>query len=157
MLRAPLPPGFRPGVAIKGDFRDLAAQAPHFNAIITSPPFLGMRFDRPNWLRLWFCGWTEDDFHKTSLSFLEREQTKSRDCYRDLFTACHTLLDDQGLLVMHIGSGGHGDLPSDLRALSAEAFALLGEITENVQGIEQHGVRDKGLTTTHHYLFLRPL
>jgi DNA modification methylase len=67
-LKQPLPEGFERGIGLCGDFRNLTREeVGEFHAIITSPPFLGMRFDRPNWLRLWFCGWGENDFHQTSL------------------------------------------------------------------------------------------
>ena len=152
-----LPETFHPGIGLYGDFRDLPTRVTEtFDAIITSPPFLGMRFDRPNWLRLWFCGWGADDFHNTSLSFLERQQTKSRDCYLDFFSVCHTLLNPTGILVIHLGSGGHGDLVTDFKNLARETFNLVSEVKENVEAVEQHGLQDKGRTTTHHFLFFQP-
>jgi hypothetical protein len=155
-LHEPLPEQFRPGMSHTGDFRALAAMYPaYFQVVITSPPFLGMRFDRPNWLRLWFCGWNEDDFHKTSLGFLERQQTRSSDCYKDLFESAAKCLSPDGLLILHVGSGGRRDLADELKALSADRFALIDDVVENVQAIEQHGLSDKGRTTTHHLIILR--
>jgi len=156
-LREPLPEGFRPGTSHHGDFRALVALYPsHFDVVITSPPFLGMRFDRPNWLRLWFCGWGEKDFHETSLGFLEREQSKSPACYKDLFGMVATVLVRDGLFIMHVGSsGGRRDLAEELKTLSRERFSLVADVVENVQAIEQHGLSDKGLTTTHHLIILR--
>src|SRR5205823_881574 len=105
-LSGPLPQTFKPGVGFQGDFRDLPERGlEKFDAIITSPPFLGMRFDRPNWLRLWFCGWDQNDFHKTSLKFLERQQTKTRKCYVDFFDTCKKVLAATGILIIHLGSG----------------------------------------------------
>ena len=116
-----------------------------------------MRFDRPNWLRLWFCGWGESDFHKTSLAFLERQQTKSTDVYREFFTTMRALIAPSGVVIIHIGSGGRTDhLYEDLRRLGGEAFRLRAEVRENVQAVEQQGIRDKGLTTHHHLLFFTP-
>jgi hypothetical protein len=155
-LSEPLPPTFVKGSAHNADFRDLPdLYASAFDAIITSPPFLGMRFDRPNWLRLWFCGWLEEDFHKTSLTFLEREQVRSRSCYTEFFGACRQLLKPGGLFVLHLGSGGPGDLLGDLRTLAREDFRVVGEVTEDVAGLEQHGIRDKGRTSAHHLLVFR--
>jgi DNA modification methylase len=149
-----LPETFRSGTGLFGDFRDLPTKVTGtFDAIITSPPFLGMRFDRPNWLRLWFCGWEADDFHNTSLDFLERQQTKSRDCYLDFFSVCQTLLRPSGILVIHLGSGGRGDLVGDFKQLAEGTFQLISEVRENVEAVEQHGLQDKGRTTTHHFLF----
>jgi DNA modification methylase len=151
-----LPDGFVRGNSTRSDFRDLPSAATKFDAIITSPPFLGMRFDRPNWLRMWFCGWNADDFHKTSLGFLERQQLTSSVCYEDFFRTCSDLLAADGVLVVHMGSGGRRDLANDLRDIGKTQFRLRGEVSENVEGIEQHGIRDKGLTTTHHFLFFTP-
>lgn len=157
-LKVPLPKGFIPGRGINGDFRLLTPdEVGEFDAIITSPPFLGMRFDRPNWLRLWFCGWGESDFQRTSLSFLEREQTKSTEVYRDFFTTMRKLIAPTGVVIIHIGSGGRTDrLYEDLCKLGNETFRLRAEVRENVQAVEQHGIRDKGLTTHHNLLFFTP-
>lgn len=155
-LQEPLPERFRAGRSHTGDFRELAAIYPeHFQVVITSPPFLGMRFDRPNWLRLWFCGWNEGDFHKTSLGFLERQQTRSSECYKDLFETAATCLSPAGLFIMHVGSGGRRNLAEELKALSAHRFKLINDVVENVQAIEQHGLSDKGLTTTHHLMIMQ--
>jgi hypothetical protein len=153
-----LPPEFVAGGAAEGDFRDLPGLIDQSSAtaIITSPPFLGMRFDRPNWLRLWFCGWDADDFHQTSLRFVERQQTKSLDCYVDLYAVCRQLLQDDGLLILHVGSGSKDRLVDGLRDLAQPGFRLVGETVEDVAELEQHGLSDKGKrTTSHHLLFLR--
>lgn len=157
-LAVPLPASFVRGRGIRGDFRELTRdEVGEFDAIITSPPFLGMRFDRPNWLRLWFCGWGESDFHKTSLAFLERQQTKSTDVYREFFTTMRGLIAPGGVVIVHIGSGGRTDhLYEDIRRLGDEGFRFRAEVRENVQAVEQHGIRDKGLTTHHHLLFFTP-
>lgn len=156
-LSKELPSSFKPGLGLHGDFRALDAETiGTFDAVITSPPFLGMRFDRPNWLRLWFCGWGKDDFHKTSLDFLERQQIRSRDVYAEFFSTLRPLMKPNGLLVVHLGSGKDSRLVDDLKHLADDKFSLRGEVRENVQAVEQHGIRDKGLTTSHHLLFLTP-
>lgn len=157
-LGVPLPPAFLAGRGINSDFRALRRdEVGEFDAIITSPPFLGMRFDRPNWLRLWFCGWGESDFHKTSLAFLEREQTKSTEVYREFFATMRDLIAPTGVVIVHVGSGGRTDrLYEDLRKLGNDGFQLRAEVRENVQAVEQHGIRDKGLTTHHNLLFFTP-
>ena len=110
-LSYPLPASFRRGSGLHEDFRSLPHKSLRvFDSIITSPPFLGMRFDRPNWLRLWFCGWTRRDFLETSVAFLERQQVISLDCYDAFFGTCLRLLRPSGLLVLHIGSGPKDDL-----------------------------------------------
>jgi tRNA G10 N-methylase Trm11 len=156
-LDTKLPATFLPGKGINGDFRNLdPKELGYFDAIITSPPFMGMRFDRPNWLRLWFCGWGEHDFHKTSLDFLERQQTKSTDCYKDFFATTRRLISDAGILILHMGSGKDDKLLEDLRRLSNDQFVFRGEVRENVLSVAQHGIRDKGMTTQHHLMFLTP-
>lgn len=157
-LSEPLPDEFKPGTSIHGDFRTLPDRLPHaVDAIITSPPFLGMRFDRPNWLRLWFCGWTSKTFHDTlAAGFLERQQTASRECYRGFFEACAEVIEPDGLCVIHVGSGPRGDLSTDLRQQAAGLFKLEADITEDVAHLEQHGLPDKRLTREQHLLvFLR--
>jgi len=158
-LATPLPGVFVAGRGIEGDFRDLASAVDDTEeaaAVITSPPFLGMRFDRPNWLRMWFCGWTADDFHTKSLKFLERQQAKSLSCYEDFYDVCSKLLRADGLLIIHIGSGKKDRLVDGLRDLANPQFRLIGETVENVTALEQHGLSDKGnRTTSHHLLFFR--
>ena len=95
------------------------------------------------------------DFHETSLGFLERQQTKSLYCYEELLEVSHKLLKPGGLMVIHVGSGGRKDLAIGIRELAANIFVTLGEIVENVEDIEQHGISDKGLTRRHHLLFLQ--
>jgi len=151
------PAAFRPGTAHQGDFRDLPGLYPAaFDAVITSPPFMGMRFDRPNWLRLWFCGWEATDFHQTSRDFVERQQTQSLDCYGDLFVVIRKLLRPTGIAVIHMGSGDRDHLVEELRVIGQQSLRLIGEVVEKVDGGERHGIRDKGRTTSHHFLFFEP-
>lgn len=154
-LKNPLPEIFSPGLSKFGDFRGLdAAEIGKFDAIITSPPFLGMRFDRPNWLRLWFCGWLEENFLQESQKFLERQQLKSSDCYTDLIVKSTELLHPGGVLVIHIGSGDARKrrLDQEIKLLAVNHFNLIRDIREDVRDVEQHGIKDKGMTTHHHLL-----
>jgi hypothetical protein len=155
-LSEPLPETFAPGEALEGDFRDLPDRLGHrCDAIITSPPFFGMRFDRPNWLRLWFCGWTEQSFLTQSKSFLEREQVNSWECYTEFFDVCRELLAPSGIVILHLGSGGSDQMLEQLRDRAGGQFTLAGEVFETVEGGERHGLPDKGRTTAHHLLFLK--
>jgi hypothetical protein len=151
---AKLPHTFRPGQAIHGDFRTLgSSNLKKFDCVITSPPFYGMRFDRPNWLRLWFCGWGKSDFHTTSLGFLERQQVSSLDCYSEFFKMCAEVLTNDGTLIMHIGSGGKRRLDLELLGIAEPYFRLSYHLSECVKDLENHGMKDKGLTDIHHLLF----
>lgn len=154
-LKVPLPESFKPGISTHGDFRLLkSANIGQFDTIITSPPFLGMRFDRPNWLRLWFCGWMEDDFLTGSQHFLERQQLKSSECYSDFIETSKELLVPGGALIIHIGSGDPRKrrLDQEIKNLALQHFAFIHEIKEDVRAVEQHGIKDKGMTTHHHLL-----
>lgn len=155
-LSEPLPPAFRPGISHHGDFRELPSRYPdRFDAIITSPPFIGMRFDRPNWLRLWFCGWNETDFHVTSQGYLERQQTRSMDCYREFYEAAAGMIRRGGTLVVHLGSGGRDRMLERLIELGSETFTFVRRIDEDVSDVEKHGIRDKGMTSAQHFLVFR--
>ena len=153
MYKKDLPSLFNNGIGLNSDFRDLDVEKIGcFDAMITSPPFMGMRFDRPNWLRMWFCGWLEEDFHKTSLGYLERQQDSDRDCYEDFFTKAVELLKPNGILIMHIGSGKKKLLLTDLIEIGEKYFQLRGEICEDVQALQKHGIPDKGKTKSHHLI-----
>jgi hypothetical protein len=153
-LSEPLPERFLPGDSLFGDYRTLPERLPRtVDAIVTSPPFIGMRFDRPNWLRLWFCGWAQQDFHDSlSAGFLERQQLGDRECYGDFFRVCAEVLDADGVLVIHAGAGSKGDLAADLRRLAVDTFRLEADVEENVRDLERHGLSDKRLTVSHHVL-----
>jgi DNA modification methylase len=153
-LAAPLPEAFVSGASVHGDFRKLISKVGKVDRIITSPPFLGMRFDRPNWLRMWFCGWNEEDFHHKSRAFLERQQIQSLSVYRDFYSACSQMLNRAGLMVVHIGGSEEHEMVQKLVELGTESMELLGVVEEDVSGGEHHGIKDKGLTTTHNYIFL---
>jgi DNA modification methylase len=157
-LEEPLPQGFRRGLGLQGDFRDLPKRCnEQFDAVITSPPFMGMRFDRPNWLRMWFCGWGQRNFHEDSQSFLEREQSRSLDCYGEFFNICRRLLKSEGILIVHIGSGSKDrKMVPGLKEMASAHFVLVADEIEDVQTLEKHGLKDKGRTEAHHLLFLQP-
>jgi hypothetical protein len=152
--REELPVAFKTGQGFHSDFRDLMNKGcPKVDCVITSPPFIGMRFDRPNWLRMWFCGWLEDNFHKTSLDFLERQQSaKKMDVYSEFFAACDALLRDTGFLLVHIGGSEKYDMRSSLARCASPWFKLAYTIIENVEAVEKHGIKDKGTTTSHQIL-----
>jgi SAM-dependent methyltransferase len=151
-----LPATFEPSLGLNLDFRELDQhlETP-VDVIITSPPFLGMRFDRPNWMRLWFCGWRASDFHVTSRGFLERQQVDDIGVYREFFASCACLLRPSGALILHIGGSKSYDMLESLKRLGQDQFFLVAEAAEDVSCIEKHGIRDKGLTDKHHILFFK--
>jgi Putative RNA methylase family UPF0020 len=155
LYRTELPKAYRPGQSIHGDFRDLDTRYEVVDSIITSPPFWGMRFDRPNWLRMWFCGWNADSFHVTSRNFLERQQTVSLEVYREFFRVCRKLLVPGGLMILHLGGSDEHRMLASLIAQAKEQFELLSVVAEDSTKHERHGIKDKGLTKTHNFIFLR--
>lgn len=156
VLEQELPTGFEKGLSLNLDFRQLPEVLSNtvIDRIITSPPFVGLRFDRPNWLRLWFCGWSENDFHVTSKLFLERQQMENMDVYSDFFSVCSSLLKEDGLLIIHIGGSEKYEMLTALTKYSSQFFKVVNVIRESVESIEKHGINDKGKTTFHQFLFL---
>lgn len=149
-----IPEKFRTGVGLYGDFRDVEGKIfQQFDAVITSPPFYGMRFDRPNWMRLWFCGWQKESFLEESLSFLERQQIKDISVYREFFTMSNSVLKDNGILIVHLGKGGRRDMSEELKEIASPNFEFVGEALDCVAQVANHGIKDKGMTTAHNLLF----
>ena len=102
---------------------------------------------------MWFCGWDEGDFHKTSLSFLERQQTKNLDVYREFYEMNARMLISGGLMIVHIGGSDEHDMVRTLVDLGSDYLKLVDVVKEDVRGSEHHGLKDKGLTTSHNFLF----
>jgi DNA modification methylase len=156
-LKESVPSNFRAGTSLFGDFREIPNKVEgKFDSIITSPPFYGMRFDRPNWLRMWFCGWEEQNFKQDSLTFLERQQTKNLDVYKEFFETCSQIIKPDGTLVVHLGAGGKKDMAEDFKKITQDKFNYVGEVLENVQSVVNHGIKDKGYTKAHSLLFFSP-
>jgi DNA modification methylase len=151
-----LPTAFEPGLGLNLDFRELARHLEMpVDVIMTSPPFPGMRFDRPNWMRLWFCGWRASDFHVTSRAFLERQQMDDIEVYREFFGSCASLIRPGGALIVHIGGSKSYNILDSLKRIGRDQFSLVGDAAEDVSQLEKHGIRDKGLTSKHHFLFFK--
>lgn len=137
-------------ISINGDFRSLQKCLPTgCEAIMTSPPFPGMRFDRPNWMRMWFCGWSEQDFHTQSRSFLERQQGKSFEVYSEFFDMAAGFLAPGAPLLLHVGGSKAYDMVDKLKSIAQGDFSHKHTIDEDVSQVEKHGIRDKGLTSRH--------
>jgi hypothetical protein len=143
---------FEPGTNFHGDFRGLATRIKDVDSVITSPPFFRMRFDRPNWLRLWYCGWEAKDFHEASRAFLERQQVEDLTVYREFFGAMASVMRPHGTLVLHLGGSGKYEMAKPLIQLASPLFKLDGHVVEDVANLEKHGVKDKGVTSRHEYL-----
>ncbi len=146
---------FTKGFAILGDYKDLTHSKIHADAIITSPPFAGsIRFYMQNWLRLWLCGWDEENYKEADTLFLDQKQNRNFDVYLDFFETCAKLLKPKGKMILHLGKTAKIDMATELAQRAQKWFEEVYRGTENVTQLEKHGVKDKGGTIEHQYLFL---
>lgn len=144
-----------PGQTIWGDYQAISGLTGRVDAILCSPPFAGsLRFYMNNWLRLWMCGWEPADYKKADERFLDSRQQKDFSVYRSFFEMCHQVLKPGGRIVLHLGKTGKYNMAAELVPYASEWFdtAFIGE--EHVHEIEKHGIKDKGGTTEHQFLFL---
>lgn len=143
------------GKAVYGDYQDLTVHNISADAVICSPPFAdSIRFYMQNWMRLWLCGWEEDDYKKAENVFLDQKQKKDFDVYKSFFKMCHDILKPDGKVILHLGKTANVDMAEELSRRAAPYFEEVYRGTENVQEIEKHGIKDKGSTVEHQYLFL---
>lgn len=153
-----IPKEFKTGQYFYGSYENLTNKLNRkVDTIITSPPFVGMRFDRPNWMRLWLCGWNNEDFLKTSLTSLDRMQKQSWDVYNTFFKVCHDVIKDDGLLILHLGGSKKYDMVTELISRGKSYFSLIDIVSEDVSDSENHGLKDKGATSSHEYIFMRKI
>jgi len=145
---------YKYGSAIWGDFTSLN----HINAdaIITSPPFAdSIKFYTQNWMRLWLCGWEPSDFKVAHNKFLDTKQNSNFDIYVDFFDMCNRNLKPNGIVILHLGRTKKVDMASELLERSKNNFNKIFLGTESVSEIEKHGIKDKGGTLEHQFLFLQ--
>jgi len=143
------------GEAIWGSYEQLDCE--QVDTIITSPPFVGMRFDRPNWMRLWLCGWNKEDFLETSKASLDRKQSKNWDVYISFFEKCHSLLKKSGIMILHLGGSNKYNMVDELEKRAQGFFRVIDVAYEDVSNTENHGVVDKGVTNKHIFVFMKRL
>jgi len=156
-IQTEMPASYIPGSAYQASIFDFETEKP-YDAIITSPPFLkSTRFYIANWMRLWFCGWKNDDFKATARNdYLEEMQAKSITVYEKVFSKFLTLLKPGGLCVLHLGVVGKRDMGGELIPQAEKVgFKVLRLLYEDVSLCENHGVRDQGSTIKHQFLFLQ--
>ena len=140
-LAADLPVDFRPG---KMFFQDATRWWPKeidgLDAVITSPPFFdSTRFYLANWLRLWFSGWSVNEFEASPSVFVDEQQKSSFDVY---------------IPVLRQAKSVKCDMAAHLRQLGKQWFRSADLYDESVVHCESHGIRDKGTVTSHQYLVL---
>lgn len=143
------------GSAIYGDYNDLGKKDLAVDAIICSPPFAdSIRFYMQNWMRLWLCGWEAQDYKNAETLFLDQKQKKNFDIYKSFFDMCAAVLKPHGKVILHLGKTDKVDMAEELSKRALPQFTEVYRGSENVESIEKHGIKDKGATVEHQYLFL---
>lgn len=147
-------PSYLYGKTILGDFSNLYGI--NADAVITSPPFAdSMRFYSQNWMRLWMCGWEPEQFKTAGRRFLDQQQNTNMDIYYSFFDVCARNLKPNGKLILHLGKTQKIDMAEELLKRSEKYFDLVFLGNENVASLEKHGIKDKGGTIAHQFLFLQ--
>ena len=143
------------GEAILENYEQLDLKNKKADVILCSPPFAGsIRFYMQNWMRLWLCGWEETDFKNAESVFLDQKQKKDFDVYLSFFKKCSELLKPNGKVVLHLGKTDKIDMADELQKRAVPYFTEIYRGSENVEQIEKHGIKDKGATVEHQFLFL---
>lgn len=143
------------GKSIYGDYSELSTKGILADAIICSPPFAdSIRFYMQNWMRLWLCGWEFEDYKRAETLFLDQKQKKNFDVYESFFSMCYSILSTNGKVILHLGKTKKIDMAEKLMERAKPYFYEIYRGSENVQDIEKHGIKDKGATVEHQYLFL---
>lgn len=57
-------------------------------------------------------------------------------------------------MILHLGKSNHCDMGKELMAYAEKYFDIILKGDEDVSLLENHGIRDKGGTTSHQFLFL---
>ena len=128
----------------------------NLDLILTSPPFFdSTRFYMKNWLRLWFCGWNEQDFAKKPNKFVDILQKKNFSIYESIFRQSRERLNEDGIMVLHLGRSKKCDMAKELSKIASPWFNVLDSFEESVVGSELHGMKDKGTVQAHQYLILK--
>ena len=144
------------GFAIYGDYKDLETKDIVADFIICSPPFAdSIRFYMQNWMRLWLCGWEPGDYKEADAKFLDKAQKKNFDLYYSFFEMCHNVLNENGKVILHLGRTESVNMGIELSKRAEPWFDTVYLAGEDVSKIEKYGIKDKGATVEHQYLFLQ--
>jgi tRNA G10 N-methylase Trm11 len=155
-LEDDLPSDFVTGrIYLQDSARWWPLEVDQLDAVITSPPFFdSTRFYLANWLRLWFVGWSPQDFATQPLGFIDERQKQSFDVYIPVLRQARERLKPGGVVVLHLGKSEKCDMATELLRLGKRWFKSYERFDESVDHCESHGIRDKGTVTSHQYLVL---
>lgn len=146
---------FSNGKAIYGDYNQLNRKNIKADCIICSPPFAdSIRFYMNNWMRLWLCGWEADNYKMADDIFIDNRQMKNFDIYYSFFEMCSNTLKKKGKVILHLGKTKKVDMAKELSLRAKQWFEVVCSAGECVEMIEKHGIKDKGATIEHQFLFL---
>lgn len=144
------------GQAIWGDYNNIGNWDGKVDYIICSPPFAdSIRFYMQNWMRLWLCGWESEQFKAADDIFLDVKQKKDFSVYLSFFAICSKVLKPSGKIILHLGKTDKVNMAAELSKYASEWFVEVYRAGENVTEIEKHGIKDKGATVEHQFLFLQ--
>lgn len=143
------------GTAIYGDYSNISDLDNKVDFIISSPPFAdSIRFYMQNWMRLWLCGWSDKEYKNADKIFLDSKQKKDFSIYSSFFEMCNKVLKPNGKIILHLGKTDKIDMANELTKYFEPYFNEIYRGSENVLEIEKHGIKDKGATIEHQFLFL---
>lgn len=143
------------GKAIYGDCNNISDLDCSVDYIISSPPFAdSIRFYMQNWMRLWLCGWNDKEFKNADKIFLDSKQKRDFSIYSSFFEMCNRVLKHSGKIILHLGKTDKIDMAEELLKYASKYFKEIYRGSENVLSIEKHGIKDKGATIEHQFLFL---
>lgn len=155
MKKIELPESFVLGESYQADTTELPLKNNSVDCIITSPPFTGNRdFLRMNRIRLWFCGWDYSSQKKLKIKFIENHSDLK--IYSKIFDEYYRVLKPNSNCILHLGIVKDIDMAHKLSPVAEKSgFGVNSIINEDSTSIESHGIRDRGATHTHQFLFLQ--
>ena len=106
-------------------------------------------------MRLWLCGWEPDQFQAADDIFLDVKQKRDFSVYTSFFAMCSRVLKPSGKIILHLGKTDKVDMAAELSKYASEWFIEVYRAGEIVTEIEKHGIKDKGATVEHQFLFLQ--
>lgn len=155
-IESELPENFTEGkIFLQDSTKVWPQEINNLDAVITSPPFFdSTRFYLANWIRIWFSGWSKNDFKNNINSFVEERQKIDFSVYDNIFRQARERLKTNGVFVMHLGKSIKCDMAEELLKICTKWFNKYDLFDESVIHCESHGIKDKGTVTSHQYLIL---
>ena len=100
------------------------------------------------------CGWNDKEFKNADKVFLDSKQKKDFSIYSSFFEMCNRVLKPSGKIILHLGKTDKVDMAEELSKYASKYFKEIYRGSEDVLSIEKHGIKDKGATIEHQFLFL---